>query len=475
MPRLSRSLVLASALVASAAAARVRVAEASRAWAASPLLRATSTAAPADAQGFTIHLFNSKEAQKDPVVKVRPLYKKTFKCRNANPWSCVECFGGSDCLSLRRDGSDGSEYLYIEANSSNWKRWRHHRVRVNLHCPETAEFAIAANVTVQGWMNKVGMCVDGVPTHAAGEDSKKKLRTVVLSKTWHGSYGRIVEVDMHVRLRREGWARVNDMVVHMSSDYLTCQDHTACLRVLEQSSEGVALRNSNTMQLQCLDGSLQGNAACGEWKACLDKVGSTDRIRTLLMAAGVSESPDSKVLLARAEEADDGADDKPDDKADDKTAVAAGAAGKSLQEPSAQEPLVNPCIDPRIDDPESWLCSCMDRMEDTCSAIRPSFQAHGFSTQDCITAQMCLDPNGQICSAWKEDVGCNGTQYGALKAVISDHMIAAAAEGTTPAASSPTPAPAALLARAQRRAHRAGDKSDSAMDTTLSGKATVCT
>uniref|UniRef100_A0A6T0UDQ2 Uncharacterized protein n=1 Tax=Alexandrium monilatum TaxID=311494 RepID=A0A6T0UDQ2_9DINO len=312
MPRLVPILVLFPAL--GAVGARVRVIEDasrgikswgaahgdSRAWIQEP-------SAALGTDGFTVHLLRSEEAMQSlSSVKVRQLYKKTFKCRTANPSSCEECSGGPDCFGVRFN-SGGSEYLYIQSNSSRKRnRYRHHRIRVNLHCPESAEFNVTADVTVSGWLNSAGMCVDGIQARTGRQDFMRKTRSMLLTKTWRALDSRIVEVDLHFRLRRKGWVRVNDIVVKMSSTYLSCQDRTACLRVLEGSGEGLALRQSNLMQLQCIEGLLPGSDACDEWKSCLDAAGSTERIRTLLLAAGVSTGGYT-FMLARARGSDGGA------------------------------------------------------------------------------------------------------------------------------------------------------------------------
>jgi len=54
----------------------------------------------------------------------------------------------------------------------------------------------------------------------------------------------------------------------------------------------------------------------------------------------------------------------------------------------------NDCIDPAIEDPESYECECAEKMIKTCQGV----------DEACFKRFMCN--SDQVCRSWKEDVGC---------------------------------------------------------------------
>mmetsp|Transcript_55435 Transcript_55435/g.161890 ORF Transcript_55435/g.161890 Transcript_55435/m.161890 type:complete len:480 (-) Transcript_55435:83-1522(-) len=422
-----------------------------------------------DEGAVTVHLLDT-QGEVSPSISassvVRPLLKKTYLCQNKRPASCTECLG---CFRLRRN-ADGSEYLYVAVSRS---RPKYYRIRVVFRCPEGATFTISADVSLKGQWNRVGMWVDGehvaAPLHWRTSNWRK--RTMLLTKSWNSVKGRTVEVDLHFELRAGGWATVNDIVIQMSPKALACTDHLACLAVLAESDAGLQLRNDNSLQLQCLDGQLPDNEACIAWLSCLEISGATGRIRTLLLGAGVSSGESTAAVQLQAQEAD--ASEEAVNTNDQVDEVEEIGAAKAVEHPPTSEELLtlDSCIDPRIEDPESWFCNCLDNLEETCLATNKAYPTQTWSMQTCLTALMCLDPYDQICGDWKNDMSCDGADYGELKMALTNYM---AANPTPAPTESPTTtgAPVALVSRAQR-ALGAGE-SRVTLDGSVGGKATAC-
>merc|ERR1712232_1285869 len=64
------------------------------------------------------------------------------------------------------------------------------------------------------------------------------------------------------------------------------------------------------------------------------------------------------------------------------------------------------CVDPRIDDPESWACTCLEDMRRACTGTEPNITASGlnFSLPLCMSAGMCNYP--YVCPSWSSATRC---------------------------------------------------------------------
>merc|ERR1712107_281348 len=121
--------------------------------------------------------------------------------------------------------------------------------------------------------------------------------------------------------------------------------------------------------------------ACRAWRKCLRKSKQEQHVLTLLGAAG----------------------------AGDASAYAKAPATVSADAPPAEAPG-DRCVNPALEDPESWNCDCWDNMHSRCQMIAGGTK--GFAGErglapafvaDCIRAQFCLYP--PVCASWL-DVYC---------------------------------------------------------------------
>jgi len=145
-----------------------------------------------------------------------------------------------------------------------------------------------------------------------------------------------------------------------------CMAVKDCLSELgDGSKEAFKLRNDNKKQLQCLTATTDAardaiNSKCKPWQKCLAKdAGRIDKLKTLLAAGQQSGS----MLMAIS------------DREGDAMALSSG-------DPSE-------CIDPAMDDPESWECDCLQSLVDACGGIN----------ENCFRTTMCQ--SSEICASWK--------------------------------------------------------------------------
>jgi len=164
-------------------------------------------------------------------------------------------------------------------------------------------------------------------------------------------------------------AEVNMQALGVDPSAESCMDVKDCLGELSDGSrEASELRNKNKRQLQCLDEdtasmSPELKTMCQKWNACVvaedTKVSLRHFLRAVLLKGGV--------LM---EDVDGG----------------------------SQRQMVDPhtCIQPDIDDPESWDCECLPIMEKRCEE---EVQFQDLSIEECLRMQIC--EHAQVCTSWK--------------------------------------------------------------------------
>jgi len=148
----------------------------------------------------------------------------------------------------------------------------------------------------------------------------------------------------------------------------TCMAVKDCLEIFgDDSEEAFKLRNANKEQWRCLTGQLSGmsnlmRSVCGEWDNCVTTSGKKPLLVALLGAAMKQES-----LLE-----------------------AVSFANDTRQNVDAES-----CVDPQVDDPESYDCECAEEMSATCSGPNHADQ----DLETCLTTLLCQNSN--VCSSWK--------------------------------------------------------------------------
>jgi len=160
-----------------------------------------------------------------------------------------------------------------------------------------------------------------------------------------------------------------------------CMAVKDCLDELGDGSDAAyELRNKNGAQLKCLSGDQSGmssalKAKCSVWDTCVATSGKKAFLLALL--TGAEKQP---ALLAGASVTNE-------------TRFAADASN---------------CVNPSVDDAESWDCECAEEMSATCSG-----GAHaGEDLEECIHTLMCANSN--VCCSWKQGHCASPTCAGSL-------------------------------------------------------------
>jgi len=228
----------------------------------------------------------------------------------------------------------------------------------------------------------------------------------------------------------------------------SCMAGKNCLQVLgTETNSGFRLRNGNSKQLKCL--ASNGNFAlmpqrevekCGEWLACMPE-DQKQQLESLLLASGTRiDSPRAIRQGKRNEQATNPATNE---KRNEATVQSGGRQRRRLvlpldllasvqsggrrrrrrdryhnrdQDEDEEEdedededdpeirriPHAEPqeCVDPSVEDPETWDCDCLENMVKIC----------GESNPPCMTNIMCAHP--RICESWKTD-NCVGSSINA--------------------------------------------------------------
>merc|ERR1711879_768936 len=102
--------------------------------------------------------------------------------------------------------------------------------------------------------------------------------------------------------------------------------------------------------------------------------------------------------------------------------MAAGVGGYSLNASGLQMNVSNAsfppvsgqedgpdCINPLVQDAESWTCDCFDEMKQACRAL-------GAHDDLCMRAQFCEHP--RVCNSWKEQA-CDEPEIQAMHTLLS--------------------------------------------------------
>merc|ERR1712190_212971 len=133
-----------------------------------------------------------------------------------------------------------------------------------------------------------------------------------------------------------------------------------CLEILVQNA---TFRNSNFEQLQCLRAASPAGL-CQEWRNCLTATPSSAheaQLLTLMLAGGVGQTPASAV----------------------------GSWG------SAEAA----CMNPLIEDPESWDCDCYESMHSRCKVVEALPDTEDYTEEKCFRALFCVHDG--VCRSWK--------------------------------------------------------------------------
>jgi len=279
--------------------------------------------------------------------KHRPESMKSQVCDEA---ACKECLDKKECWHGKGGhGDDGILRVNIPAGS-NGKRF-------------VAELWARCGDGGGKWMiTKTGQIKNGkILVYLNG----------VLQEHWRNKKLKLsLSPDSHIRIEfspkdpgQKARASVFVTATEVDEEMDDCMAVKECLSLLgDGSAAAFRLRNSNKEQWHCLTASsiAQQDAVskeCAPWEQCLSQeTGRKDKLVALLGAAFRNEGVNAALIIS----------------------------GLSMK----QDP--NTCVDPSVDDPESWECACLEHMITECEG----------ANEECFNQLMCK--NDSICCSWKQ-------------------------------------------------------------------------
>lgn len=348
------------------------------------------------------------------VLRFRPEWAKLMRCTDEGDEKCSECEGSTDCWHNEGVGGWAARWddkLVATASSTEWSLFRY---AVHFKCPDNSKtFVPWMDFAIQG--GELKLKFDGdvrFDTNTASTSFSHYVRTTDPNDKVYSYKGDAITVanphghtltadfypDYSYNGKRE--AKLSFFLIKMESDFAECEDLGVCLNILGTNfPEGLHLRRSNGLQLACLENpSPQG--VCAQWKECLENSGKLEHTTVLLYA---THSPIPTAPPA--------------------TNTTNGTNGTNTTAPPAapahhwSAPAQgSDCLDPEIEDVQSWQCDCADWPLEVCASLSSTMS--GFNQVDCMTAHFCTYPH--VCEHWIDD-NCNTNSVQAHISAISSH------------------------------------------------------
>jgi len=139
----------------------------------------------------------------------------------------------------------------------------------------------------------------------------------------------------------------------------TCMGTKECLAILGSGKGAFALRNSNKLQLRCIEAADPDSVSpmCAPWTECLTEQHQKGNLQSFLRAALGNDDPTAELIANNAHSND-----------------------------------TQHCVHPAIVDAESWECDCYESMMHKCEESDEAFD-------DCLPRLMC--ESSHVCESWK--------------------------------------------------------------------------
>lgn len=329
-----------------------------------------------------------------PYEWFRPEWQKSLRCTSTDEASCEECWETRDCFTSTQsdDNVFGGRRQLNSRGNSEWSRWLN---IVHLSCSSrqiTVHFAVGRikrAIVRSYWdgieVNEATALQHGFELHeakfpfdadsfdAVERDRGPLIGQQVFEALSGSGHEWIAEVTTVGQGHKPTKTMFNQLEFYMQNEFAECEDVKACLEKLVDYPE---LRNSNLLQMQCLEG-LDPNAlrdGCQQWRECMPDSHEAEVL--LLLRAAMphllllhSNGPTVTALIQESAPA------------------LPGTSSHTI------------CMDPVKEDPESWHCDCGPKMMTTCDEIIPRM-SQNITVQECFTAIYCEHPG--VCDEWKE-------------------------------------------------------------------------
>lgn len=312
------------------------------------------------------------------LVLRRPSWHKTTRCSDDSSESCEECWSSTNCW------SPNSDSRVVQSDSGPWQRFIS---SIHVRCPLNA---IDIHYEVHNVRNgHLRFLWDGVEISSENSfidyvgDFRQRAEIGMQRLSDYNQIsvdsvgGHLFQVEF-ISFGHNSGAELTTLEMTMPETYVHCEDFKVCLDPLRAGDEGLQmLRNNNRMQLACLEAS-SFDGACALWRGCLASEKQQSLLH-LLRAALIDEFPLD--LLSEPSTGPSNSSPSP-------------SSGPRRSQASSDVL----CVDPAIEDAESWNCDCHDEMRRTCAEIEVSEQV-------CLRVLMC--EHESVCGAWKHAARCD--------------------------------------------------------------------
>lgn len=314
-------------------------------------------------------------AQSTHVLR-RPSWHKTTRCTDDSSESCEECWSSSDCWNPQEHSR------VVHAVSGQWK---HFVSSIHVRCLSDM---IDIHYEVRNVRNgHLRFLWDGVEIshanaftdHVGDFQQRAKVGMQMSSGDFHipvdNVGGHIFQLDF-ISFGEDSRAELTVLEMAMPEMYVHCEDFKVCLDPLQAGHGGLQmLRNNNRMQLACLE-AIFFDGACALWRGCL-----------------AAEKQQSLLQLLRAALIDEFPHDLPDEPSHGPSLLLL-SSGPSSNQDSAH----TLCVNPSLEDAESWNCDCHNEMRQICLEMNVSEQV-------CLRVLMC--ERDSVCGEWKQAARCD--------------------------------------------------------------------
>lgn len=345
-------------------------------------------------------------------VLARPGWQKTTRCTTNSSMSCEECTGKHDCWT----GSDAVRQVALESGADHFARYL---TTIHVRCSSPT---LSVKYEVQDLhYGRLRILWDGVdvsqqwsvqPSGLATplEDQDGTYQSVAEPSARSGSLFIVSEHAGSHSLELEftpfsdkSNIQLSKLELMMPKTYADCEDYKSCLDPISASHE---LRNNNSLQLKCLQEEVAFSEECSRWRGCLtDK--HRDQLRILLVAAGVGGYDINVSSPAKPQETATSVTNSgppPPEKESDEgntTNETDVLITSALTAPAPSSPHAadwEQCLNPLVQDAESWACDCFEELQRSCVAL--AAQSPLYTYEVCVRAKLCT--HSSICPSWKE-------------------------------------------------------------------------
>jgi len=351
---------------------------------------------------------------------VRPEEAKYQQCRGT---VCEECPDTRNCWHGRVEGASGYMEVKIKAGSTFTK----YRVEVKTTCPVGAEGEWSLRLMDDPEPKNGYMKVHNNGVFKM-EMTEKNTRSWKKGMTWKPKMtqgGDMVQIDWFpLNPALSSKALIRFFADKVDPTFEHCVDSKNCLGILaDDSAAGFAIRNMNKNQLECLGGGpvhADLKEKCEKWMKCLRDgpslveaapATSTHKLVTTNPETTLTEEGDNATAQLEATSGRSARRRKKKSAPVEKVEIISflkaflGAAGVKKDHSAADQlslvdgiPHVhesNTCLDPAVEDPESWECNCMETLIKACGGI----------DEKCFNRHMC--GRKDLCDHWSR-ANCEG-------------------------------------------------------------------